>query len=458
MKDNSITISAIILLVCLFWMDACLYFQIQCISEKDQMSNLEANITSPSETQTPIGLMNKFSFAFRGMSVKLMMTDPVDNYLFGPLSEAFADMVNFKDNFLFITPNMISFAGLVSALIAGKLVSQESATLHKLSFVMFQLRTWLDDLDGVVARSRMGIHKHVSLQKTNGYVVDGVCDAIGFVAYIIGCYVYLMRTIRRRTRPANRYNLRSITEIKSAHSSSSYIPLQDHNEDDEERLSHAKKCSEYNVFVGRDAEDDDDDDEDDESNGEGDVMHHMHLSHVHTEQSRDDVKCDDTRQLMQSGDKNSFPRSRMYENITRDGKQSSVIFYRYIREKLRDNLSNRGLLLVTICFLLQLLMCAIFWNRYILVYRDLLESPSSEPSQSHMKAKILKSNITYVIIWFWRMTNGHSFMQMLIAAVFIGKLWQFLDFIKYIGFIEIILLATITELHLIDARNFIGSN
>lgn len=461
-------------------MDACLYFQIQCIPDDDYYNHKQtyaneiANSTSTysnSTNNTKQGssysatdnkqhgissVMNKFSFAFQGMSVKLMMTDPVDNYLLAPLSEAFADMVNFKDNLWFITPNMVSYAGVISALAAAKLVTYNSSTLHKLSYLLFQLRTWLDDLDGAVARSRLGIHKHVSLQKTSGYVVDGVCDAIGFVAYIIGCYIFMKNTIRRRgrkSRPLDRYNLQSITEIKSS-SPSTYIPLQQDYCEDDCLKNHSDQPDSDRDF-GNTMEADEEDEE----------IHFNTLEELARHENFD--SNDDDNQLL--NDKkpkgfqvitkriNNFARSIIYlQKVQKSGKQSNLVFHRYIREKIKSNLSNNELIMVTVCFLLQIAMCATFWNRYILVYRDLLETASDNPVQARMKSKIIKSNIMYVIIWFWRLTNGHSFMQMLIAAVFIGKLWKFLDFVKYIGFIVIIVLATITELHIIDVKNFLN--
>lgn len=479
MNVSSLTITSVILLACLIWMDACLYFQIQCIPDDDYYEHKQSspntvtnsssysNITSNAKQQQHgpypatnkqhgiSSVMNKFSFAFQGMSVKLMMTDPVDNYLLAPLSEAFADMVNFKDNLWFITPNMVSYAGVISALAAAKLVTYNSSTLHKLSYLLFQLRTWLDDLDGAVARSRLGIHKHVSLQKTSGYVVDGVCDAIGFVAYIIGCYIFLKNTIRRRgrkSRPVDRYNLQSITEIKSS-SPSTYIPLQQDYDEDDCLKGHSEQPDSDRDFANT-IEADEEDEEIHFNTLEG-LARHENFAGNNDSELLNDKKPKGFQIITKRI--NNFARSIIYlEKVQKSGKQSNVVFYRYIKEKIKDNLSNNELVMVTVCFLLQIAMCATFWNRYILVYRDLLETASENPVQARMKSKIIKSNIMYVIIWFWRLTNGHSFMQMLIAAVFIGKLWKFLDFVKYIGFVVIIVLATITELHIIDVKNYLS--
>lgn len=473
MSVSPVTVTSVVLLLCLLWMDTCLYFQIQSINDTQLMKTANSTVsTSDVDDEMKKNryslLMNKFSFAFQGMSVKLMMTDPVDNYLLSPLSEAFAGMVNFKDNFPFISANVVSYAGVISALVAGKLVSHDSSTMHKLSVVMFQLRTWLDDLDGAVARSRLGIHKHVSLQKTPGYVIDGVCDAIGFIAYIVGCYVFLKNTIRRRsrTKPANRYNLQSITEVKSTNGSSdsTYIPLQQDVCNENDCANHSELHHQADSDGGfNSVDDEEEDDEVVHFNTDDDLevfySQKHHQSDSKQSKSGHPSRWNDFTMLPRGSVRAStrgLARTKIYLEKIQNGKQSSVIFYRYIKEKIKNNLSNRKLVLVTLCFLLQIAMCATFWNRYILVYRDLLESPSDDQTQARNKVKILKSNITYLIIWFWRLTNGHSFMQMLIASVFLGKLWEFLDFIKYIGFIEIILLATVTELHIIDVRNYLS--
>lgn len=457
MTKRKVSMALVSLLVlCLVWMDACLYFQIQTMDADDEQpaatspaSGGHHNSTGQSHTELPFA-MQKFSFAFQGMSVKLMMTDPVDNYLLAPLSEAFADTINFKENLKFISANMVSYAGVLSALIAAKLVTYDSLTLHRLSYVMFQVRTWLDDLDGAVARSRLGIHKHVSLQKTSGYVVDGVCDAIGFVAYVIGCYIFLKGSIKRMHRrlrgSSQRYNLQSITEVKSGDAG--------HFKADEDYslLTHTKdhqtSDTKQDVDVDYSIEDDDYYYEDDMAFDNG--------------QDQDDDD-DDDQQILHDAynrvnyDKSGTRSSRIILKNRTAPKSNHLVFYRYIKEKIKKNLSNRHLVLLITCFLLQVAMCATFWNRYILVYQDLLESPSVDDQQHRAKRKILKSNIMYIIIWFWRLTNGHSLMQMLITSVFFGKLWQFLEFIKYIGFVEIIILATVTELHIIDVRNYLSN-
>lgn len=499
-------------------MDACLYLRIQSLDDNEREHD-HPETTIPSDTNVQqndkndnnknnadnntiltsshkLPFMDKFSqIAFQGMSIKLMMTDPVDNYLMGPLSEAFASVIDFKHNLLFISANMVSYAGVVAAIIAAKLVTYDSTTLHRMSFVFFQLRTWLDDLDGVVARSRMGIYKHVSLSKTSGYVVDGVCDGIGFVAYIIGCYIFMKQTLvrqhRRRRRQqqlmassadaSERHNLQSITEVRTTNAS--YVPLEqkdlmidyanndNSNNNDNTNSNPMEAITDSEIDEVRELTTTSEDDDDDE------IILHNSLSTNLTSfrdhrrplvsSGEERIKVPRRFWARSSGHKSTsrifFNRFRSRFNVVgglagKSGKYSThLVFYRYFKEKIKHNLNSRRTVLLILCFLLQLAMCSTFWNRYILIYRDLLESASTGASQSRIKRKVLKSNIMYVIIWFWRLTNGHTFMQMLVGSVFFGKLWQFLECIKFIGFVEIIVLATITELHIMDVRNFLAN-
>lgn len=424
------------LLILLFSMDICLYLRIQSFANEEvQFGSKEANVNSKQrqvvsirkqqKQQQPsnishgasasfnwlLSLASKFSYAFNGMSIKLMMTDPIDNYFMGPLSELFASLCNFKQRFHFISANMVSYSGVISALVAAKLVTHNSPSLHKLSVLFFQLRTWLDDLDGVVARSRMGITKHVSLTSTPGYIIDGVCDAIGFAAYTIGCYIYLRNNIISRSSPGGSPGGRSSSapgdKLQSADFSRSatdkQIPLKQGQE-------HHERDKADNI-----------------------------------------IGCETTNKLDSA--------VKELDDCSVEGSRFGVT----LREDIRDEtpaqvnvINNRQLVVAVSCFLLQLTICSTLWNRYILVYRDLLESPSTKIIQARAKRQILKSNVMFALIWFWRLTNGHSMMQMLAASIFVGKLWQFLNFIKYLGFIEILSLAALTELHITDVRNYLN--
>lgn len=93
---------------------------------------------------------------------------------------------------------MISFTGLLCAFIAAKLVTVDSFAIHRVAVVVFQVRTFMDALDGTVARSHLGLKQHMSLRSTSGFMVDAFCDTIGFTAFTVGCYLYLRRNLPKQ--------------------------------------------------------------------------------------------------------------------------------------------------------------------------------------------------------------------------------------------------------------------
>lgn len=168
------------LLTYFLWMDVALYHRIQSLQ-----------LAGPTPTPAPSSLFSPFT----GLSIKMMMLDQVNNYIHAPLANLFDRVTRFTEVFYFITPNMISVAGVVSAVAAAKVVTAESLAMQRLAVLLMTLRTFLDAFDGQVARSRMGVVRLMSMRQTSGYMVDGVADTIGFAAFLAGCFLHLRRRL-----------------------------------------------------------------------------------------------------------------------------------------------------------------------------------------------------------------------------------------------------------------------
>ncbi|KAG9510199.1 Sodium- and chloride-dependent GABA transporter 2, partial [Fragariocoptes setiger] len=402
------------LFVAILWMDACLYWHIQTMTptNDDLVDKLTTNKDINNELKQNHVVTNTnyvhqlFSYAFKGLSIKLMMTDPIDNYLFAPLAQAFVELTQFNRYLFFISPNMISYTGVLAALIAAKLVSSNSSTLHMLSVIVFQIRTWLDALDGIVARSRLGIHKHLSLSATSGYVIDGTCDTIGFVAYMIGCYLYL-----RNHYNTIRYGVIAGTDVlcsdTNAENESKKFVVKPGTD---EKYAYIPLCTNHY------AQPYSNDTDDNETGRDIDDRLRLNMNQTHQyEQNQHRQLASQTMHVLIRG-----PR----------------LFINYYAPDLKKR-HTRTIILVIVCFLLQVAMVSAGWNRYILLYRSLLESVSASAQEAQLKGTILRSNIMWILIWCWRLNNGHAWMHMLTISVFLGKLWKFLTFVKYWGFFEI---------------------
>lgn len=131
-------------------------------------------------------------------TVKAMLIDHTNQYVFAPLVSILDMAVGISENMPYITPNMISYSHVVLALLAGKLVSVDSLPYRRLGVVLFEVRTFMDDLDGHVARARKHIQGERSEVGTTGYFIDGICDFLGCVFLILGIFYYLKNNPPRR--------------------------------------------------------------------------------------------------------------------------------------------------------------------------------------------------------------------------------------------------------------------
>lgn len=345
-ENRATVVVGIAVLLYFIWMDIALFYQVHTRSIT-RIRHVPGSTDTPA---TPAVTVPQMISPFTGLSVKLMMMDPVNNYIHVPAAHIFNEVTNFSTVFYFVTPNMVSFIGLLFAVGAAKCMSMESRIFHCTAIFLFQIRTWFDALDGMVARSRLGMVQHVSLRNTSGYVVDGVADALGFTAFLIGCFQYLR-----------------VAVIKTKY----YLPLN--------TSETCKECKEGNV-----------------------------------------INCSSTQSSLLSG-------------------------------------SQRRVFIVVLCFGLQMAASAYFWDHYINAYHNLLESATPNDLQAEAQNEVLRSSITWVLMWFWRLTGAHNLIQLLLLSIYVNKLWEFLCWIQYVGFAHIFMLAFFTELHLSTVRSYVLS-
>lgn len=131
------------------------------------------------------------------VTVKAILLDHTNHYLFAPLATIFDDVIGFSRS-TFITANMISFFHVFVAILAGRFVASDNLCYRRIGVILFQFRTFLDDLDGHVARKKKHIRGERSEIGTAGYYIDGLCDGLGCIALMIGVFIYLRNNPPRR--------------------------------------------------------------------------------------------------------------------------------------------------------------------------------------------------------------------------------------------------------------------
>lgn len=131
-------------------------------------------------------------------TVKALMVDHINHYIYGPLCAVVDIGFSVSERMLFLTPNMISLFHVFVACVGAKLLTCQSLVIRRVAIVLFQIRMFLDDLDGHVARQRKHIKGERSEVGSLGYWVDGICDLLGVTAMMVGILLYLKNNPPRR--------------------------------------------------------------------------------------------------------------------------------------------------------------------------------------------------------------------------------------------------------------------
>lgn len=173
------------------WMDVNLYIRVQSYPrDRNFAQNLTPNYKDAAWFSCDVTPLCD-------VTVKALLLDHTNHYLLAPLVMIVDNVVGISQT-AWITPNSISFFHVFVAVVSGKFVSSDSLVYRRVGVVLFEFRTFLDDMDGHVARARKHIRGERSEIGTSGYYIDGLCDAIGCVALMVGTFIFLKNNPPRR--------------------------------------------------------------------------------------------------------------------------------------------------------------------------------------------------------------------------------------------------------------------
>ena len=123
-EHRMIIVICITLSITFIWLDVALYFHVQNLRPDEGKEGRQGQGHGD-------GHRGHIYSPFKGLSVKLVMMDPFNNYLFTPLGELFNSITNFSQSFSFVSANFVSLIGLINAFLAAKLVSNESFNVRR---------------------------------------------------------------------------------------------------------------------------------------------------------------------------------------------------------------------------------------------------------------------------------------------------------------------------------------
>jgi len=311
------------------------------------------------------------------LSIKNLFLDHSNFYVHEVVARYIKQICNMSHDWMFITPDMISFGHIGFAFLGSKLVCSDSLGIRRLGVAFFELRNFMDAMDGTLARARMSsrtsitepISKTIAANNENvyttprevmhnsffgrkaGYYIDGICDGIGCLALFCACFLYLKNhRFRRRL---------------------SYQPLS------------------------------------------------LVMS------TRNGIKSDaapNNGNKLTCGRKNGLLCSRISELQESAGRGLPVIFFGIVS-----------------------LISSIFWNLNINRYTKFFTPVQDNHKTLH--GSVLQSFDMWLIITSWRVFNPQALIEMLLAAIFIDRLQDFVYLMQYFGSFFVCATIGITEVH-----------
>ena len=126
-------------------------------------------------------------------SIKLRMTDHTDHYINLPWMQFLNDETG-----LYavpgVTPNLITAIHFCLSILAARCFISGSLGIRRLGAVIYEVRSQLDILDGVVFRAQQNMkHNFLSVWGTMGYLIDAFADMCGGVFVAGACTIFLNR-------------------------------------------------------------------------------------------------------------------------------------------------------------------------------------------------------------------------------------------------------------------------
>ncbi|XP_033743907.1 ceramide phosphoethanolamine synthase-like [Pecten maximus] len=92
------------------------------------------------------------------------------------------------------------------------------------------------------------------------------------------------------------------------------------------------------------------------------------------------------------------------------------------------------------------------WDNVVQAFVDLLQTPSATSVQTEKQTEALHSIVTFFSMYLWRFGSSQALLTMIQIAVFADKIWEFLMFIPYAGFIGIAMLNCISYIQIYHLR------
>ncbi|XP_031570132.1 ceramide phosphoethanolamine synthase-like [Actinia tenebrosa] len=102
----------------------------------------------------------------------------------------------------------------------------------------------------------------------------------------------------------------------------------------------------------------------------------------------------------------------------------------------------------------QLIMRSALWDFYLRSYVQLFESRNSNIPKD-LQIEVLNYRFTWLVFWLWKVSSADAVIQFTLMAILFDKLWTWVQILISLGFIQLITVVLISQLHLIEVRAYL---
>lgn len=142
-------------------------------------------------------------------TIKLRMLDHFGHYIYLPFCQ-WANEFFLISEYPWVSPNLVTAIHFCVAVCCGRLFASTVFMLRRIGVIMFEFRSMLDIMDGVIFRAQLKSKELLSGWGTYGYMIDGMADTLGGLFIMVG-------TIYRFNKYPPVKNPDSLAKIKSRH-------------------------------------------------------------------------------------------------------------------------------------------------------------------------------------------------------------------------------------------------
>nr|KAG5695755.1 hypothetical protein BaRGS_013843 [Batillaria attramentaria] len=100
------------------------------------------------------------------------------------------------------------------------------------------------------------------------------------------------------------------------------------------------------------------------------------------------------------------------------------------------------------CYGITIAFAGKFWDSVVGQLKEVFQTPIQDPTMSALQFDTCHSTTAIFIMYIWRLFEGQALLQYVLVAIFVDKIWEFLNFVQYLFFVIVLGLYTLSLLYI----------